>query len=457
MTAIFGRFAAHIAAHSATRFRLCPGPIRFQYMPMSIFSRSGTYYLRKRVPRRYQAVELRAIVWISLHTDSETVAKVKAPAAWSEMIEAWEARLAGDTSDAEARFDAARELAAVRGHRYLTASRLAKELPADELLRRIEAIPMRNGKPDKIEAAALLGGVDEPQITVRRALELYWQLSKERTIGKSEDQLRRWKNPRIKAVNNLIGVIGNKPIAEISGDDMLDFREWWIDRIDTESLSANSANKDIIHLSDVLKTVNRMKRLGLVLPLSDLALQEGEAKTRPPFSVEWIKSKLLAPGALGGLNTEARCILLGMVNTGYRPSEGAALLPEHIVLGGAVPHIRIEAAGRQLKSKYAKRVIPLAGVSLDAFRECPSGFPRYRNSSAGLSATVNKFLRANGLLETPSHSLYSLRHAFEDRMLAAGVDDRIRRDLFGHRLDRERYGKGAELEHLHRIVQALAI
>lgn len=69
---------------------------------------------------------------------------------------------------------------------------------------------------------------------------------------------------------------------------------------------------------------------------------------------------------------------------------------------------------------------------------------------------MNKFLRANGLLETPRHSLYSLRHSFEDRMLAAGIDDRIRRDLFGHRLDRERYGKGASLEHVAELVRGIA-
>ena len=41
-------------------------------------------------------------------------------------------------------------------------------------------------------------------------------------------------------------------------------------------------------------------------------------------------------------------------------------------------------------------------------------------------------------------------------MLAAGVDERIRRDLFGHRLTRERYGKGASLEMLQGVVQAIA-
>jgi integrase len=101
-------------------------------------------------------------------------------------------------------------------------------------------------------------------------------------------------------------------------------------------------------------------------------------------------------------------------------------------------------------------VIPLAGVSLDAFRQCPNGFPRYSEHPA-LSATVNKYLRENGLMETPGHTLYSLRHSFEDRMLAAGVDDRIRRDLFGHRLTRERYGQGASLEHLQAVVQSVAL
>ena len=79
------------------------------------------------------------------------------------------------------------------------------------------------------------------------------------------------------------------------------------------------------------------------------------------------------------------------------------------------------------------------------------------HDSATLSATVNKYLRANGLLETPAHSLHSLRHSFEDRMLAAGTLDRIRRDLFGHRLDRERYGKGASLAHLAELVRRIAL
>lgn len=103
--------------------------------------------------------------------------------AWTEMIEAREARLAGDTTGAEARFESAKELAAVRGFRYMPAARVAK-LPRDELLQRIEAVQAPGGEPDKLEAAAILGAAPEPQINVSRALELYWTLARSKTLGK---------------------------------------------------------------------------------------------------------------------------------------------------------------------------------------------------------------------------------------------------------------------------------
>jgi integrase len=422
---------------------------------MSLIFREKTFHLRKRVPTRYAKVEARRVLWISLNTDSETVARRKAGEMWDFYLDAWEARLEGDGADAEVRFAAAANIAKARGFRFMRADALAKQ-PINAILDRVEAVAPRGEALPGLTTAAILGGVEEPPITVNRALELFWTLAKDRSLGKSEDQIRRWKNPRIKAINNLVGVIGDKQLATITADDMLDFRQWWVERLETEGLTPNSANKDLTHIADTLRTVVRMKKLGIVLPLSDLAFKGGEKRSRPPFSAEWIKAKLLAPGALAGLNTEARCVLLGMVNTGYRPSEGAGLMPDHIRLDGDVPFISIEPVGRQLKNQHSKRVIPLVGVSLDAFRECPRGFPTYRLKDK-VSDTVNKFLRENGLLQTPGHSLYSLRHAFEDRLLAAGVDERIRRDLFGHALERERYGAGATLEHLQRVVASVAL
>ena len=42
---------------------------------MAIIERGNTLHLRRRVPTRYASVEPRGTVWISLHTDSEAVAR----------------------------------------------------------------------------------------------------------------------------------------------------------------------------------------------------------------------------------------------------------------------------------------------------------------------------------------------------------------------------------------------
>jgi len=81
--------------------------------------------LYKRVPKRYEPVEPRKFIWLSLHTDSETEANQKAGPAWAQLIAGWEAKLAGDTSDAEQRYAASRDLAAARGFRYLRADKVA--------------------------------------------------------------------------------------------------------------------------------------------------------------------------------------------------------------------------------------------------------------------------------------------------------------------------------------------
>ncbi len=418
-------------------------------------SNSDTYHLRKRVPARFKDIEPRKHVGISLHTDSLEQAQQKASTAWQQLLAGWEARLAGDTDDAEKRFIAAKQLAQARNFRFLPSDQIAS-LPSSDLTERIDFASVVNDKIDTIEASAILGGANPPKINVTRALELFWTLAAKKTLGKSEQQIKRWRNPFKKAITNFIGVIGNKALDEINREDMLAFRQFWFKRMKNNGLSANSANKDLIHLGNIFKTVNEMKGLGIDLPLSGLSFKEDEAQQRPSFSEDWIRNKILAKGALDALNVEARCILIGMINTGYRPSEAQGLLPTHINLEGDVPYISIEPDGRQLKSARSRRIIPLAGVSLEAFKQCPNGFPRYRNSPS-LSGTVNKYLRENNLLETSNHTLYGLRHAFEDRMLAAGVDERIRRDLFGHRLNRERYGAGATLEHLYKIIQRVSL
>jgi integrase len=248
------------------------------------------------------------------------------------------------------------------------------------------------------------------------------------------------------------------PIDEITRDDLLDFRDWWYERLAADTHSAGSANKDIGHLSGVLKLVNTKKRLGLDLGqlLSELTFPEGAQNRRPPFSTGWIETSILAKDALSGLNKEARCVLLAMINTGARPLELTTLNANTIDLFSKVPSISVRPDGRDTKSPNAVRTLPLLGVSLDAMRECPDGFPRYFDKP-GLSATINKYLGEHGLKETTEHTLYCLRHSFEDRMLEAGIDVRIRKDLMGHSKGGVVYGKGASLSHAAGLLAPIAL
>lgn len=451
---ISAKSATQYAAQIAAPDQLPEASIYGTTRGMNFTRRNETLYIRKRVPRRYRPVEDREFLWVSLHTDSEAVAKVKAPQIWAQMIEAWEAKLAGASAEAEDRVAAAKNLAQMKGYRFMHAPDVAK-LPLAELVDRLEQVTTAKGKIDMPMAEAVLGLVEAPKLTVNRAIDLYWGYAEEKTLGKSADQVKRMKAPREKAIRNFVKLKGDLIIDQITRDDLEDFKAWWLERVKAGKTTANSANKDLVYLTSTLRAVALRKSVALRFTTDKLAIPEGKKNTRPPFSSDWIRDRLLAPGALDGLNAEARCILLGMVNTGYRPSEGAQLTSAQIRLDVDVPHIQIEGVGRTLKSAYAERRIPLCGVSLQAFRQFPNGFPRYADNPT-LSDTVNKFLRENRLLETEGHSLYSLRHSFEDRLLAAGADDRIRADLMGHRIKRERYGAGASLEHLQAILQRIA-
>ncbi|MEM9317305.1 MAG: hypothetical protein AAGA95_22085 [Pseudomonadota bacterium] len=103
--------------------------------------------------------------------------------------------------------------------------------------------------------------------------------------------------------------------------------------------------------------------------------------------------------------------------------------------------------------------MPLAGCSLEALRaHALIGFPRYREKPTNWSNAVNKFLRENALLPTKAHSVYGLRHDFEDRLTDLDCPERVKADLMGHRLKgRPRYGAGPTLARMAEWVQRISV
>ncbi|WP_397543499.1 tyrosine-type recombinase/integrase [Roseovarius salis] len=427
---------------------------------MPIHLRGSTYYLRRRVPKRYASVEDRTIVYLSLKTDSLTEARRKEEEVWNNLVAQWEALLRGDTDLARERYAAARDLAQARGYEFLPAKKVA-ELPLAEIVDRVEAAMRPDGKIDDRKGRAFLGAVKEPGTTITECLEIFWELTKDEAATRSPNQRRVWANNFKRAIKSFVEVIGDIEIERLSADHMMELREWYSGRIERDEIKAETANKQIMFFGTVLRRVNKMRMMGLDLPLSGWGFKAQGDAVRQPFSTEWIKRVLVEGDNLRGLNDQARGIVLLMVNTGLRPSEAAGLQAEDIHLDHSVPHIEVrpQTEGeerRALKTRNARRVIPLAGISLEAMRAFPGGFPCYYDKP-GLSQTVNKYLRENGLMETPQHTLYCLRHSFEDRMLEAGIDERLRRDFLGHALERERYGSGGDLRFRQAQIQRVAL
>lgn len=425
---------------------------------LKLTNRRGVWYLVRRIPRRFEAVEPRKrIVSISLETDTLRLARDKAAGVWQALLDHWQAKLDGRSADARTAYEAVRKVAQARGCNYLPVSRVAK-LPDDVLLSRIEAISETEGEVDQIEVKALMGTVEEPPLLMSEVWEQFYKLTPDRRLGKSRDQIRKWENPFKRALNRWIAVNSDGALTAIKREDFLSFRSFWIEKVDLEDRSNNTAKKDFDKLTNALHTVIDGLGMELVLPIPkrNWRLPKADPVSPPPFSSDWINDKILALGSFDGLNAEARAILLICINTGARPSEVATLLPERIALSANTPHIQIRADGRVVKTKRAVRDIPLVGVALEAAREFHNGFPRYRDFPSSLSGIQLKYMRNNGLMETEDHVIYSLRHAFEDRMLKANFPERVKADLMGHDINRERYGAGLPLADMAVLLEGIS-
>jgi len=213
---------------------------------------------------------------------------------------------------------------------------------------------------------------------------------------------------RRRAIKNLIDVVGDKPIEELSRDDALNFRDWWSDRLENEQLTPDSPNKDLQNLSSIFQLVKDRRRLDVENPFRGLRFKDDEDRRPPPFEREWILEKVFP--ALENLKADERAIMQLLAELGLRPSEACNLLPGHIHLDDLIPHIEIAPrADRQLKTRHAKRKLPLVGAALAAVQAHSEGFPRFRDLEPSFCTAMNRWLKDEGLRPTPKHVIYSFR------------------------------------------------
>lgn len=302
----------------------------------------------------------------------------------------------------------------------------------------------------------MLGGVEPPALDLDGLFAEFEALMKASNKGMSPDQIRKWGNPKRRAIANLRTVIGNKPLLKITRGDALDFQRWWTDRVAVEGIEIETANKDIGHLNKMLGKIDQTHRLGLGSVFAQMRIEGGRTGQRVAFDPAFVQDRLLAEGALDGLNPEARGVLYLIAETGLRLSKACNLTADTIRLDAPVPHVMVRPDGRRMKTDQSERELPLVGVALAALRAHPEGFPRYRDKAGSLSATVNKFLAENGLLPEEGQTLYSLRHTFEDRLTKVEAPDKVAAALMGHKYHRPRYGVGPSLTQKREWLERIA-
>lgn len=423
-------------------------------MTNHIYKRGNIFYYKRRVPKHVEPYENRKFVKLSLSTKDEKEAIRKA-AIYNDYIEDyWRSLIKAEGPDkAQAEYQVAISQAKAHGYAYKSIVEIASA-PLNEIIERVKTASTHIDSPETVKS--ILGGAEKASPKLSECPEKFWTLAADRVVNKSDNQIRKWKNPRKLAIDNLIEAIGDISLAEITRSDILRYRQWWVDRIDRKTVSASTANKHFILVRDLLQTVAMAYEINIDFDVlfSKIRLK-AIGKSRPPFEPSYVQDTLLRYSKLKGLNLEARMLIFAMADTGSRESELIGLKGEDIILDSDIPYIWIRAsAGHSLKTQSSERKIPLVGASLYAFQHLPDGFSHYTNADTA-SSTINKYLRENDLKPTKAHSLYSLRHTFKDRLRDAHAPEEVIDELMGHVKSGPKYGRGHLLETKHDFLKKI--
>jgi len=124
--------------------------------------------------------------------------------------------------------------------------------------------------------------------------------------------------------------------------------------------------------------------------------------TRDPFDTEFIQNKILAEGALTGLNEEARRVIFLLADTGLRLSEATNLDQGSIVLDAVVPHVQVRPDGRRMKTQQTG--ICLRGFLSEESRPRPRSNQRTIWPRRSLSENTERLEEENGGAERAGYS-----------------------------------------------------
>lgn len=261
---------------------------------------------------------------------------------------------------------------------------------------------------------------------------------------KSPQQLRTWRVRRQSALDLFVTTVGGDLDAQALTKQHTDlFRSYWQKQALDGKVKINSANRQMRQVAGLYRAVASYHQWEVKNPFAAIRIPGGRDGKRLAFAPSFVQQQILQDGMFETLNPEARRIIYLIAETGVRVIEACALTRKQIHLNGPIPYIEVTNDTHETKTMSSVRQIPLVGVALMAMRAQPDGFPQYYDKPNQLSALVNKALTARHLRPN-GQTLYSLRHTLIDRLKAAEAPKDIQEDVVGHT---HMYGEGTTLEH----------
>lgn len=417
----------------------------------------GIWHYQRRRPVRYRDVEPRALIRFSLHTSNFADAKLLAAQVSRELDKDWrEAKGRGvslSAQDAACRYRAAATVQKIHGFEPKSAFQLTDEDLLDRLRLLIE------GKQTVPEQKAILGMTPEPEFSLGDAFDRFWDYIKDEWIRVSHDQQRVKRNIYLKAIRNFEEAIGAIPFQKVERSHAVQFRAWWVERVEAKGLKPYTANREINSLRRMFGVNYDIDGLSVTNPFSRVRLKETAEVSRIPLETGQIIT-LSRRGALPDLHADFELLVRLLINTGMRPVEAIGLELDDILLEDEVPHVHVRKnAVRGLKTDHSERLLPLLGVSLSAAEELVAlgGWGKRLGKNMYATSIINRNLRDSGIVTDKRQSLYSLRHWFQDQLTKRDVVDRAQAQLMGHKFQRPKYGYGKDLAELRDIITAFAI
>ncbi|WP_430261103.1 DUF6538 domain-containing protein [Neorhizobium sp. IRS_2295] len=422
-----------------------------------LFERKGTFYVRIPVPKHVRTSYGRNEIQKSLGTKSLTEAVIL----MGPWVDFYTRDFNGERQE-EISPTALRSTATVHGTSYQHVDQIVTT-PIEESVQivgpGIESLGRMNN-PTALDYAAVGGTHEPPTLTIRQAWEEFDKDSPDLWFNLSHRDQQKKKNKYKEAVSDWEREMGKDvDVLKLTKKDIYDYRGKLLVRVENGSLKVNSVRKKLMWQRVIVRHAYDIRDMK-DSPFENLRpiKGKGDEEKRPVITEDEVKA-VRRHFADVEANDQLRAIISVMENTGAHAKELVFLTENDIHLDAPIPYISIDINEHRsfLKTDNRIRDVPLVGVALDAMRQFPKGFPRYRrdNGSEALSAAANKLIQT----VAPKKVTYSYRHRLAQLMKAHKVEDTLREAIMGWGSDGkmaahygEQYPLSVKLEVLRQVL-----